>query len=225
MRIFIGCIAAVLLTRCATGFQETHYFKSVNPKTGEAVNFFKITIDGTTSMTKSRYVSGFYNQKAVEYFFNEFRSPASQELRLEPVGVATNDRRADGEEGAFVLILSTNAKAVADTIGEMTDNEALTKAFNRLLRSDDIEAAERALASVEAVSDAARGSYSDITRTVADLDGLVQAGASSERLKQQAVRIVGAIAAALGHADAITSFADAKSWLKFEKEPNAETEQ
>jgi hypothetical protein len=213
MRQIAAALALLCFTGCATQFQEKHYFKAVDPDTGKAVNYFRITISGHSSFTASRYVSGFYSQKAVEYFFNEFRSDKQPELRLEPVGVDSSDHRVGEEEGAFVLVLSTNAKAVADTIGEMTDNDALTKAFNRLLRKDDIEAAEKLVFGMSARKDDAQRNYENIDHAVFDLKEQMP-NADKARLRQQAVRIVAAVAKAMGEKDPIATFDDAKNWVK-----------
>lgn len=212
-RVTVLLAALLLTTSCATEFHEKHYFKAVDPETGKPVNYFRITITGRSGMTASRYVSGFYSQKAVEYFFNEFRSDKEQPLRLEPVGTSTNDHRVGDEEGAFVLVLSTNAKAVADTIGEMTDSDALSRAFNRLLRKDEIAAAEKTVAGLPAQKDDAPRNYENIDHAVFDLRDTM-ANADKGRLRQQCVRIVAAVAKALGERDPITTFADAENWIK-----------
>ena len=85
------------------------------------------------------------------------------------MGSGSSDHRVGDEDGAFVLVLSTNAKAVADTIGEMTDNDALTKAFNRLLRKDDIAAAEKLVSGMSARKDDAQRNYENIDHAVFDL--------------------------------------------------------
>jgi hypothetical protein len=212
MRQFAAAIA-LFLCGCATQFQEKHYFKAVDPETGRPVNYFRITISGHSNFTASRYVSGFYSQKAVEYFFNEFRSDKQPELKLEPVGGTSSDRRTADEDGAFVLVLSTNAKAVADTIGEMTDNESLTKAFNRLLRKDEIAAAEKLVSGISVKKDEAQRNYENIDHAVFDLKEQM-ATADKNRLKQQAIRVVAAIAKAMNEREPITTFEEAKGWAK-----------
>lgn len=216
--------ATLLLTGCATAFKETHYFRAVDPETNKPVNYFRIQIEGETAMTKSRYVSGFYNQRAVEYFFNEFRTTGQPELRLEPVGNPNDTAHAvaEGDDGSFVLILSTNAKSVADTIGEMTDNEALGKAFNRLLRGSEIEKAERFSASVASLKNDAHAGYDDIDAAVAQLVEVAKNG-TRQQIQQQSARVVAAVARALdGEGDVIKDYDDAKRWLEFAKQRQKE---
>lgn len=42
-------------------------------ETGEPINFFRLTVSGGSELSASRYVSGYYDEAAVDLFFNEIR--------------------------------------------------------------------------------------------------------------------------------------------------------
>jgi hypothetical protein len=127
---------------CSATFHEKHHFATVDTETGEVQNIFRVTVNGDASMTNARYVAGFYDERAVDLFFNEIQSrpltdadrnsgappifrqvdcsgmdeaackaKQDQILRMIPVGADL------GRTGTFVMILSTNADAIANTIG------------------------------------------------------------------------------------------------------------
>lgn len=144
MRSIALAIALFALTGCASGFKEQHYFRATNRQTGETVNYFRLTVSGWDGLTSSRFVAGLYDERAVDYFFNEIRAGEtlqpllatkvrdSKDLELRPLGTSS-------DTGAFVLILSTNAKSVADTLGEFAENQVIADAMTNLINRDSIK--------------------------------------------------------------------------------------
>ena len=65
-------VCSVLLSGCAS-FEEEHYFMTRDSETGEPVNFFRLSVSGGSELSSSRYVSGYYDEAAVDLFFNEIR--------------------------------------------------------------------------------------------------------------------------------------------------------
>ena len=162
----LGFIA--LLSGCAASFQDKHHFATINTQTGEIANIFRVTVKGGAELSNTRYISGYYDERAVDLFFNEVKSgdlaadysksgvspifktvdckdlddkacAAKQDaiLRTVPVG------RDIGKEGAFVMILSTSADAIASSIGSFAENEAvLQSALYLATRSDREQSAK-----------------------------------------------------------------------------------
>ncbi|MEM1196505.1 MAG: hypothetical protein AAGH57_10415 [Pseudomonadota bacterium] len=146
-------LTAALVTGCAGRFHETHHFATVNQETGEAVNFFRLDVEGGVNIANARYIAGYYDERAVDLFFNEVDSkpinssgsPSTltatpgilgvadcngktqeecdalleKRLKLVPIGAKSTN------EGAFVMILSTNAESVADTIGSFAESDVV----------------------------------------------------------------------------------------------------
>jgi hypothetical protein len=148
MRRMVCVLVLVLFAGCASGFREEHYFRATDRRTGETVNYFRLTVQGRDGGTASRFVAGLYDERAVNYFFNEIRTGEtlkpllatdvrdSGDLELRPLG-------REGEAGAFVLILSTNAKSVADTLGEFAENQLIADAMTNLINRDSITESRR----------------------------------------------------------------------------------
>jgi hypothetical protein len=136
-------IASSLLTACASGFNERHYFRATNRRTGETVNYFRLTVRGWDGLTASRFVAGLYDERAVDFFFNEIRTGETLQPLLSTSARASKDvevrpLEAGDDGGIFVLILSTNAKSVADTLGEFAENQVVADAMTNLINRDAI---------------------------------------------------------------------------------------
>jgi len=54
----------------------TDYYFAIDPRTNQVINIFRVTVHGNAEMANVRYISGFYDQRAVDLFFNETRSGA-----------------------------------------------------------------------------------------------------------------------------------------------------
>lgn len=76
-------LAATLLVGCAATVQENHYFAAfkdgVDGAPREAVQFYRLRVDGDAQFTNARYLSGYYDERAVSLFFNELQGPNSSE--------------------------------------------------------------------------------------------------------------------------------------------------
>lgn len=160
-----GAVAAIaLLAGCGVRMNERHYFAAaVDPSTNEISNVYRLSVSGSAGMANARYIAGYYDERAVDLFFNEVKAsdlsttPGSsvapgffnttcsgttaeacreeRERRLSMVPAGG----ADGSHGAFVLLLSTNADAIATTIGQFAENEANLRAAMFLATRDTQE--------------------------------------------------------------------------------------
>src|SRR4029078_1016132 len=66
-------LACSLLGACAT-LEETHYFASVDPQTDRTINIFRLRVKGDAGLTNARYLAGYYDERAVDLFFNEVKA-------------------------------------------------------------------------------------------------------------------------------------------------------
>ncbi len=138
--------AAGFLAGCAAKSDEIRYFATVDSK-GDAVNHFRLTVKPRANATNARYISGFYDERAIDLFLNEHKVSTDKSgsirpffptdlcaageddaackkkmddrLRLVPVGASGTV----SDTSRFVMILSSNAGAVSDTIGSFASNE------------------------------------------------------------------------------------------------------
>jgi len=200
------------LMGCMSGFHEQHYFRSTDRRTGETVNYFRLTVDGKDAGTSSRFVAGLYDERAVNYFFNEIREGQTLQPLLSSTVRDSKDlelRPLNGNEsGAFVLILSTNAKSVADTIGEFSENQLVADAMTNLINRDSIKENRK---------------FSVLRRTMErrgeslrqHLDSLFQEMQKSpDRAQDIALQIVRAIGTAADSPVAFDNMSDVKPWVK-----------
>src|SRR4051812_49182226 len=83
----------LLLTFCAlaagcASFHEEHYFQTAD-KSGTPLNFFRVRVDGNAGLTRLRYLSGYYDERAVDLYFNEVKSPGQgPDVDIQPLFLA-----------------------------------------------------------------------------------------------------------------------------------------
>ncbi|AQA00099.1 hypothetical protein BWQ93_17675 [Sphingopyxis sp. QXT-31] len=128
-------------------------------------------------MANLRYIAGYYDPRAVDLFFNEVNSQNYTDAELKGAvpsifkTVSCDDRGDDdckkkqdavlrtvpvgadgGKEGRFVMILSSNANAVASSIGKFAENELVISSALFLATKNDREAVARLDAEAPIVS-------------------------------------------------------------------------
>lgn len=137
----LGC--GLLLVSCST-INEVHYFKDKINETSDTptktvANYYKVQIKGYSFLSSSRYVSGYFDQNAINLYFNEFAQPEKGKLfEKSPDGGFTNET---GNE--LVLILSTNAKAISDQIGNISKNQVILNSAASLVQDGKIKEAQK----------------------------------------------------------------------------------
>lgn len=143
-------VCAVALPGCATGFKEDHYFQSINPRTNEVTNYYRLRVRGRAAGSSARYVSGYYDERAVDLFFNEVKvgvtettTGGTRELfsaNLKDPGTQDQIKplTPDDTHGTFVMILSTNASSVSRAIGQFAENQVIADAVTNLTNRDEI---------------------------------------------------------------------------------------
>src|SRR5438132_3275792 len=67
-------VLAVFVSGCVTTFHEDHYFQSASSRSGHATNYFRLQVDGWAAFSSARYISGYYDERAVDLFFNEIKT-------------------------------------------------------------------------------------------------------------------------------------------------------
>lgn len=127
------------LSSCST-FSEVHYFKDkvgiTDNKSKKSVsNYYRVKINGYSFLSSSRYVSGYFNQDAVNLYFNEISQPVNGKLFN-----TTSVTNENGNE--LVLIFSTNAKAISDQIGNISKNQTILNSMAQLTQKEKIIEAE-----------------------------------------------------------------------------------
>jgi len=220
---FVPLLAALLLALSTVGcssFSELHYFKS-ETNAGGTPNYFRLSVQGVTLLSNSRYTSGYFDESVVDQYFNEIPQPSRGTIK--PIGATKTDDTAkkEGEAGnsatastgeerepTLVMLLSSNSDDIANQLGALTQSEEFTNSIATLMGASRFEKAyesERSLANdrVRAKSLALTGDQL-IAGLPSDAPHIVASG--------NALAFINAIAADLG-AGPFADLSTAKTWL------------
>jgi hypothetical protein len=251
---------ALLLGACSTTFNERHFFKSPGAK-GAAPNYYRLDIKGNVRFSSARYVSGYYDETAVDLLFNELKSPkpgtdsksasgasasatpasaagaakppTTAGAAASPAGGAqkpgasapapapadaTSTLPASGQltpldsskPGSFVLILSTNADAVADTIGNFAESNVTAQAITNLVNRDRLRTAQQTASKQATLKADASAVSSELTSLLGQLPS---SAPKSQPTVNAYLRVLSAISRALGSGQDFQRLQDAATWF------------
>src|SRR5437870_2376680 len=96
MRVVSLLSLLLLITGCAS-FHEEHYFVTKD-RAGTPVNFFRVRVSGNTGLSRMRYVSGFYDERAVDLYFNEVKNNADNTPALDIAPLFTSGQKNPGSD-------------------------------------------------------------------------------------------------------------------------------
>jgi hypothetical protein len=224
-----------LLTGCAT-VKETHYFQQLLPDSSGRANYFRIQVRGSASLSSARYIAGFYDERAIDLFFNEVKAgssttpAASDDQETAPAAHPSGAIRPVFPEGAklpgteetvkplkdpgngtFLMIFSTNANAVADAIGQFAENQLGADALTNIVNRRDVQAfADR--------QDRAERRMAGADALTAELDALLallpdDKSPPADQTERSMLRLLNAIGRELGHTGTFTSVDQASGWF------------
>lgn len=142
MKEFLFGLLAVFLTSCST-FYETHYFKDkVGLKEGETkekvANYYRVKIKGYSFLSSSRYVSGYFNQDAINLYFNEINQNPTAKLFNTSTTNGNSSLLVNEDGNELVLVFSTNAKAITEQIGNIAKNQTILNSVAQITQKDKI---------------------------------------------------------------------------------------
>ncbi|WIV97478.1 hypothetical protein [Kinneretia aquatilis] len=215
----IRMVAALALPCClvaCTSFKQVYHFQS-GGATAEQPNFFRVVVSGSAQTAKARFLAGFYDERAVDLYFNEIRSPDGELRTLFPL-----NQKAPGEDtvlkplspetgkGTFVMIFSTNPKAVADTIGNFAESQLVADALTNILNKREVEAA-RILTATRSASDSGANAAADELAAILPADSGAPADAAT--LERNYRRALEAISRQTGGPQSFADMVAARAWL------------
>jgi len=108
------------------------------------------------------------------------------------------------------MVLSTNAKAVTDAIGQFSESQIVADSLTNLLNRRDLLDAQRASARLGPEIDKANAVTAELQQLFAKVGTAPTAAAAEESY----VRILNAIAAALGSTQSFTTIKEAEAWFR-----------
>ena len=216
-RSFAMLLTALGLSGC-TSFSQVYHFQS--SASNGPTNFFRVKVNGDAQTAKARYLAGFYDERAVDLYFNELKSPQGEEAQLRKLFV--DGQKAPGEDavikpltpdkahGTFVMIFSTNPKAIADTIGAFAQSQIVADAVTNLVNKREVEMS-RLLTATKGSSDEAATSVADELKVVLPAQG--DTPPASAILLRSYLRALELIARETGGPPALADFGAARAWL------------
>lgn len=213
----LAALGAISASGCAVTFKEDHYFQQLNTA-GEVTNYYHLKVSGYGALSSARYVSGYYDERAVDLFFNELK--VDQTTAASSQTLFKDDQKNPGSNeiikpldpsvhGAFVMILSTNASSVARTIGQFSENQIVADAITNLMNRDALlSKAER----IRTTVNRGNATATELARLMGfvSTDGTPDAAANKAAL----LRVLSTIATDVGGAPhAFASLDEAESWF------------
>ncbi len=200
-------------------------------------NVFRLRITGFTALSNTRYIAGEYDRRAVELFLNEagaqdYTAGDGQNLGSQrkifdffcdgdadketckkdyenSLGVAGIGAGLKTEKTTFVIILSSDATAISETIGSFATNADVLRSIVYLSNKDVFDE--------KAARDAAKPRQTANRKAVRNnLDALLEDYAKNESASDEAeLQILQNLAVALEPTSTISfnSLAEAKSWF------------
>ena len=212
-------VMLTLFSSCITTFGEKHYFQAVD-KEGNVSNYFRLKVEGYASFSSARYVSGYYDERAVDMFFNEMKvSPTPAEATS--VGTIFKDNQVSpgteqkitplnspDEHGAFLMILSTNASSVTKTIGQFAENQIVAEAVTNLANRDLIRSKMKSSEAFVSATNATADELEDLFELIPNNDAPDPA-----ETQRSFLRILNAIAQSMdSEQEQFKTFAEAEEW-------------
>lgn len=200
-----------------TSFSQVYHFQSAAAANG-VPNFFRVKVEGDAQTAKARFLAGFYDERAVDLYFNELK-PSDQYIRK----LFENDQKAPGEDtvtkpltpdksrGTFVMIFSTNPKAVTDAIGNFAESQVVADSITNLVNRRELDAARVLTASAPTAAKSA-DAVADELAALLPADSTAPPG-SETALKRSYLRALEAIARYTGGPQSLADFPAAKAWL------------
>ncbi len=223
-------LLGLALSGCASGFNETHYFRSTTTdEHGIPVNYFRLRVSGGTMFSSSRYLSGYFDESAVDAYFNEFSQPdkgqiiatnntppgstlSSTTSGAVPAGGKVEPLDASLAGKKLLLILSSNSDEIANQIGNLAQNAAVATDLEHLFSANQINNANSAVATQQRDQVVASGIVQQAETSLTSLTNLPAPPAvqSNEAMLDLANRL----GRYLGSHQSFKSLDDAAEWLR-----------
>lgn len=209
-----------LIAGCAAHVRETHYFALEQAGTsGERVasNYFRLTVAADVRFSNARYVAGFYDPRAVDLFFSELKPTSPQPLfaaNLTEPGTATVLKPlSPGDSGSYVMVLSTNADAIAEAIGAFSESEVVGRSIASLIHHDTLLDKQRSDAGAAPVKAMAAATTAELTATLEEAAAAKTAG-DAETGYLKAINVV---AREMGVAKDFAKLSEARAWIEAQR--------
>jgi hypothetical protein len=215
---------SILLSGCVTSFGEEHYYQLKDSQSGKVTNYFRLKVNGYAALSSARYVSGYYDERAVDMFFNELKiQPTSSSTSINKVLVDNQINPGSTSKitplspsnanGALVMILSTNASSVTNTIGQFAEGQVVAEAVSNLANRDLLAADNRRNQTLVISANATASEIEQLMALLPDSEN-----AEQSKTEDALLRVLNAIARGVTpEATTLKDFDEAQQWISLIK--------
>ncbi|UCS92165.1 hypothetical protein KZP23_15805 [Echinicola marina] len=143
---YILLLLAIIMLSCQSS-KELHYFKQ-----GE--NYYRLKIKQLAFLSSSRYMSGAFDENAVDYYFGEIARPDSAKVVDKPLTKLDPGQNEESLSNKKMLfLLSTNSDIVAEQIGGYAENERVLEMVAKLANKEIVREQAKLSAQEESLLD------------------------------------------------------------------------
>jgi len=226
---------------CSTASKETHYYRAIS-EDGTVKNYYKLDISSSSELASSRFVSGYFDEQAVNQYFSEVTG-GRQTL---PDTTATNSQASvahgqgkpatvtdtaisakdvdskavriepagPGRNGSkLVLLLSSNSDAIANEIGAIADGQQISNLVGQILSREKQAELDAASLQLNKQYDRA-GEIIELGTVTLTAENLKTSTAQERELSKAAIlNMVNKIALSIGAPEPFDDLEAAKRWL------------
>jgi len=231
--VWVSLMTSVLCA-CSVKVKEAHYFKSG----GDNPNYYRLKVTVGAKFSKARYMAGYYDERAIDLFLNEFKvdsyNPKSTtsgsdnenkgngEEKSEPSGRdMLRSQKSPGTEddikpldptqrGRFLIILSTNADAIADTIGSFAESEGMANAVVALAAAPRLRELDESKAEAETEQVRLAAYKTEITALIGEAPDEI----SAKKLEDNFLHTLSVISRGLNQPMSFKDFDEAEKWIE-----------
>lgn len=228
-------LALFYLAGCSTASRETHYYRAIS-EDGTVKNYYKLDITSSSELASSRFVSGYFDEQAVNQYFSEVTggrqtlpgtTPSTQSqskpstttdtavspkdvdssvTRIEPAGPGRNGTK-------LVLLLSSNSDAIANEIGAIADGQQISNLVGQILSREKQAELDSASLQLNKQYDRA-GEIIELGAVTLTPENLKSSTKQERDLSKAAIlNMVNKIALSLGAPEPFDDLEAAKRWL------------
>ena len=226
MRPALFLALALLATGCAS-FSEEHYFYTKD-SVGTPINFFRVRVTGNTGLSRMRYVSGYYDERAVDLYFNEVKNAPDTNASAEIAPLFINNQKNPGttdnltpfnpppEHGTLLMIFSSNPNSVAATIGQFAESQQNADAITNLLNHREVKELRQQTSTQATATLRFTSAATQITSILAGLPqdaNTATVAADKPQVQATALSLLRSLAVNLGGDGNFATMADARTWF------------
>lgn len=208
----LAATLVLIATACQT-IRENHYFKD---RAGNPPNYYRLQIKGHAFLTSSRYLSGLFDEEAVNNYFGEISQPKDAKFDPKKPPSQPQSSTASGivplndENKKFVLLLSSNSDAISSAFGNFVESKETQKEIARIMNKDKLDELEK-LKADEDVSTKKRAKLLALAESYLNS---ISDSESKESIDLKLLAYLNATADYFGKTQNFKDLNEAKSWLE-----------